>query len=41
MAAVIGSAVIPTLIAGHVFIPHHLLPARRRPAAPAHPDLAE
>jgi glutathione-regulated potassium-efflux system ancillary protein KefC len=31
VAAVIGSAVIPTLIAGYVFFPRHLLPGRGRP----------
>jgi Kef-type K+ transport system membrane component KefB len=45
VAVVIGSAVIPTVIAGRHFLPHHLLPGRAAkpapPAAPPHPDLAE
>ncbi len=32
VAAVIGSAVVPTLIANAFFLPHHLLPARTEPA---------
>jgi Kef-type K+ transport system membrane component KefB len=42
VAVVIGSAVIPTLVASRHFLPHHLLPARpNQPEPPAHPDLAE
>lgn len=33
VAAVIGSAVVPTLIAGHVFLPAHLLP-KKEPKIP-------
>jgi Kef-type K+ transport system membrane component KefB len=33
VAAVIASAVIPTLIAGMFFLPKHLLPGRRKPVA--------
>ena len=39
VAAVIGSAVVPTLIANAFYLPHHLLPARE-PAAEAEPAAA-
>jgi len=35
VAAVIGSAVIPTLVANAFFMPHHLLPASASAEAPA------
>lgn len=35
IAAVIGSAVVPTLIANAFFLPHHLLPKDEEPVAPA------
>jgi hypothetical protein len=35
VAVVIGSAVAPPLLAGAVFLPRHLLPARIEAAAPA------
>jgi hypothetical protein len=34
VAAVVGSAVIPTLIANAFFLPHHLLHKEAAPAAP-------
>lgn len=40
VAAVIGSAVVPTLIANAFFLPHHLLPAEA-PAAAAHAQAKE
>ncbi len=38
VATVIGSAVIPTLIANAFFLPHHLLPARGSAEKPATPS---
>jgi len=40
VAAVIGSAVVPTLIANAFYLPHHLLPAAQ-PEMDAEPELAE
>jgi len=34
IAAVIGSAIVPTLVANGFFLPHHLLPRREVPEAP-------
>ena len=41
VAAVIGSAVVPTLIANAFFLPHHLLPAGSEPVSPAPPAPAD
>jgi len=30
VAVVIGSAVVPTMIAGYAFLPRHLLPAAKK-----------
>jgi hypothetical protein len=39
VAAVIASAVVPTLIAGMAFLPKHLLPQKKsRPKAAPHDD---
>ena len=40
VAAVIGSAVVPTLIANAFFFPHHLRPAAQAEATPPHPPRA-
>jgi Kef-type K+ transport system membrane component KefB len=41
VAAVIASAVVPTLIANAWFMPRHLLPAARADAVPGAPGAAE
>jgi glutathione-regulated potassium-efflux system ancillary protein KefC len=41
IAAVIGSAIVPTLIANAFFLPRHLLPSEEPSAAPAAPVSAE
>jgi glutathione-regulated potassium-efflux system ancillary protein KefC len=40
VAAVIGSAVIPTVIANAFYLPHHLLPERESDATGSHPQEA-